>query len=355
MKSMISNNQQIINTLLLNTSFINNLGIMHGKMGISICFYHLARRHENKIYEDYAGELIDEIYEEISSDTPIDFENGLAGIGWGIEYLVQNNFIEADTNEVLEEFDNRIFKELIYNTTNNIGLLEGIIGLGAYFLNRIQNSSSNDNDIATLTNKQTLIHIIDELDRRTLDTKQLLHEPTINNGQITNYLKRFDIMWDYPLLIWFLTELFEQNIYNFKIEKIIKRMIQPILEGKWLPELHSNNLLLLLVLTKLSITKILTGIDLSQLNIKPDEEAIKSEIRKKDSSLKTGALGISWIYQQLFHLTSEDSYEKKIKYWKNHGIIDEIENYKNETGLVTNDKNFGILSGLAGIIVMTNI
>lgn len=131
--------QRIINSLLLNASFIGNPGLMHGKMGISIYFYHLARQTQNKVYEDYAGELIDEIYEEITINTPAGFENGLAGIGWGIEYLVQNNFIEADTDEVLEEFDNRIFKELIYNTPQEIGLLNGIIGLGAYFLKRVQN------------------------------------------------------------------------------------------------------------------------------------------------------------------------------------------------------------------------
>ena len=94
METKITTDQKIINTLLLNASFIDNLGLMHGKMGISIFFFHLARQTQNKIYEDYAGELIDEIYEEISANTLVDFENGLAGIGWGIEYLAQNNFIE---------------------------------------------------------------------------------------------------------------------------------------------------------------------------------------------------------------------------------------------------------------------
>ncbi len=78
---------RIINTLLLNASFIDNIGLMHGKMGISIFFFHLSRKTGKQIYEDYAGELIDEIYDDINTSTPVDFENGLAGIGWGIEYL----------------------------------------------------------------------------------------------------------------------------------------------------------------------------------------------------------------------------------------------------------------------------
>ena len=97
----ILNTEHITNNLLLNASFIDNLGLLHGKMEISICFFHLARQTGNKTYEDFAGELIDEVYEEITADTPLDFESGLAGIGWGIEYFAQNGFIEADTNEVL--------------------------------------------------------------------------------------------------------------------------------------------------------------------------------------------------------------------------------------------------------------
>jgi hypothetical protein len=268
--------QHAINSLLLNASFIDNIGLMHGKMGISIYFFHLARQTGDKIYEDYAGELIDEIYEEITANTPVGFENGLAGLGYGIEYLVQNGFIEADTDEVLEEFDNRIFKELIYNTPHDIGLLNGLVGIGAYFLTRIQNPASNDEKIPTLTNKQALIHVIDELDRRTSDISEIIREPcmisnkkqqTTNNKQRTTEPvqtvqpggqqttnKLFDVTWDYPALLWFLSELYEQNIFNFKVEKIIQRLTEPLSNESNLPKMQSNRLLLALAQTKLKKT-----------------------------------------------------------------------------------------------------
>lgn len=265
-------NQRITNILLLNASFIDNLGLMHGKMGIAIYFFHLARETQNQIYEDYAGELIDEIYEEITLETSLDFENGLAGIGWGIEYLVQNGFIEADTDEVLEEFDNKLFKQLVYSTPQNIGLLNGLTGLGAYFLKRVQNPQANDESIQTLTNKQTLIHLIDQLDRRTQDIGAIIHEPeselqvtgfkfqvepeTSNLKPVASNLKpetkpTFDLLWDYPVLLWFLAELHAQNIFNFKVETIIQRLIEPLSEELNYPQQHSNRLLLALALQKL--------------------------------------------------------------------------------------------------------
>ena len=35
---------RIVNALLLNSGFIDNIGLLHGKMGISIFFFHLARK-----------------------------------------------------------------------------------------------------------------------------------------------------------------------------------------------------------------------------------------------------------------------------------------------------------------------
>jgi len=174
-----SRQQRITNTLLLNASFIDNLGLMHGKMGIAIYFFHLARETKNQIYEDYAGELIDEIYEEISIKTPCDFENGLAGIGWGIEYLVQQGFVEADTDEVFESIENQLQSSL--NQFQGIGLLNGLTGLGAYYLKRLQNTTSSDEKATTPLNKQMLVKLINELEQR------------INSDRIATLINRTEI------------------------------------------------------------------------------------------------------------------------------------------------------------------
>lgn len=89
-----SRQQRITNALLLNASFIDNLELMHSKMGIAIYFFHLARETKNQIYEDYACELIVEIHDEIYIHTPCSFENGLAVIELGINFLVQKEFID---------------------------------------------------------------------------------------------------------------------------------------------------------------------------------------------------------------------------------------------------------------------
>jgi lantibiotic modifying enzyme len=414
MQLTISTDQRISNTLLLNASFIGNIGLLHGKLGISICFYHLARQTGNQIYEDYAGELIDEIYEEITANTPVGFENGLAGIGYGIEYLVQNGFIEADTDEVLEEFDNRIFKELIYNTPQDIGLLNGLVGIGAYFLKRIKDKASNDEKIPTLTNKQALIHVIDELDRRTSDISEIIREPcmisnkkqqTTNNKQRTTEPvqtvqpggqqttnKLFDLTWDYPALLWFLSELYEQNIFNFKVEKIIQRLTEPLSNESNLPKIQSNRLLLALALTKLqknnsgqpttnnerqtknnsqTIVKSSNSLRkesygqtifessniekrISNLFYGINRNTIKSELSPNNATLRYGTSGVAWIYQQLHHQTGDNHFNKEMEYWHQLPFESEKPNeifpgFKNE-----NLKAWGLLEGLAGMLFNNN-
>lgn len=102
--------RRIADVLLLNASFTDNPGLLNGKMGIAIFLYHYAQQTGIEIYETYAGELIDEIYEMISTQTSVNFADGLTGIGWGIEYLVRSGFIETDTDEALAEIDKAVYK-----------------------------------------------------------------------------------------------------------------------------------------------------------------------------------------------------------------------------------------------------
>jgi len=137
---------RIANHLIMNTSFIRDLGLYHGKMGIVIFFAHYARYTENMIYDDFAGEVLDEICTEIHLDTPVNFESGLCGIGWGIEYLLENGFMEGDSNEILSEIDQRIM-ELNVKRINDLTLRTGLQGILLYINKRISPLSKKSHSL----------------------------------------------------------------------------------------------------------------------------------------------------------------------------------------------------------------
>lgn len=114
MKKIEENINNILNYiasyLIINASYMPELGLYHGKMGVSLFFAYYGRYTENKQYNDFAGLLLDEVFEDFTREISIDFENGLAGIGWSIEYLVQQGFMQGDTTLVLEDLNQCILE-----------------------------------------------------------------------------------------------------------------------------------------------------------------------------------------------------------------------------------------------------
>jgi len=128
--------EEALSHLILNSGFTSDLGLFHGKMGYVLFFVHYARYSQNKQYETFAYELLEDIYEDINNDLPINLENGLCGIGWGIEFLVQNGFVEGDTDEILEEIDKRVM-EYDVSRLSDLSFRKGLGGIVFYIIARL--------------------------------------------------------------------------------------------------------------------------------------------------------------------------------------------------------------------------
>ena len=135
---IISHLQRIANILLINGGFLKNPGLYTGEMGLALFFYYYAKHTEDMAYGDYAFELLERVYDSIHEETPIYYKNGLAGIGSTIEFLVQEGYIESDTDEILEDFDDRIFS--VRNIPNLS--IEELVGISYYAIWRISGSHS---------------------------------------------------------------------------------------------------------------------------------------------------------------------------------------------------------------------
>lgn len=97
---------RIAHILILKSSHHSDIGLLDGKMGIAIAFAHLSRcSTNNEIYYECMSDLLDDILGDIHKGLNYSFKLGLSGIGWGIEYLIQNGFVEGDSVEICEEID----------------------------------------------------------------------------------------------------------------------------------------------------------------------------------------------------------------------------------------------------------
>lgn len=139
MNTNFSLEKRILHTLLIKSYYLSNLGFLSGKMGISLFFIHYFVKTNQPLFRDYAFDIIDKITEEVNQNTPLGLDSGMAGIGWGIEYLLRNKFVEGEGVDICEAIDYRIMQS-DPRRIDNLSLETGLEGLLHYILAHLQGS-----------------------------------------------------------------------------------------------------------------------------------------------------------------------------------------------------------------------
>lgn len=89
-------------------------------------------------------------------DIPVDYADGLAGFGTGIEFLARNGFLDADTDEVLRDLD-----ALVRNIIQQGLRRSEIVGYGKYLVARLAGRTVTDESY--VKNKKLLEDIFPRL------------------------------------------------------------------------------------------------------------------------------------------------------------------------------------------------
>ena len=128
--------KEIADHHILRGLFCQEQGLWKGKMGMSVFFFLLSRHTANRWYEEFAGELLDDVCNGLSQYCSVTFNEGLCGIGWAIEFLKKEGFVEGDTDEILDEVDKKVMERDVRRITD-ISLETGLAGIAAYVRSRL--------------------------------------------------------------------------------------------------------------------------------------------------------------------------------------------------------------------------
>jgi len=178
--------QKIANTLLLYSYHIDPIGLFNGKMGIALYLYRYARYADCKYYSEFADELLDKVLDSINHSSP-DFESGISGVGWCINYLMKNEYVEGDPNDVLLNVDKRVFSQLGCNP------ITSMLGQGIYLLERLKD------------NKELEIHIDQLLDFCIKGISEYKGETSL---------------YHLNSILYFLMEIDTMNMYHEKVDHL---------------------------------------------------------------------------------------------------------------------------------------
>ncbi len=298
--------QQISDILLINGGFLCNPGLYSGEMGLVLFFSHYSRYTQNDLYLDYSYGLMEKIQNRMHRKTPIDYEKGLAGIGSAVEYLVQNNFFETDTDEILEDFDKRLF--LSYQIEHLP--IEDILDIGRYTLWKLSGNTQQKDTIIHNILPQ-IINVMEEwyssqeltysfIDLYAQFLKTGFKSPSINNCihhfyqslSVNNILPHEILCWSNSLLQ--LTSYPEFGIYKGKVEAIIEN----IMAKKFPTSLPHPNIFIGLQMCKTKTTDNMISKYYNKINIK--------NIINYDMGFQTGLAG--WGIFLLSELDQDNSW-----------------------------------------------
>lgn len=161
--------ENISKTLLINAYTFPSVGFFHGKAGISLILFELSRYFNDESIENHAFDLLQEVL--VYDITEYDFDNGTSGIAYVIDYLIRNNFVEADYEELYGKQHTSIIKNVITSCQNDENNSQNINNL--FFMNTLSARISR-------TKYEHCMNLLTESINRTLD--RFKREINLKNG-----------------------------------------------------------------------------------------------------------------------------------------------------------------------------
>ena len=142
--AIFTKEEKMLNHLILHANDVPNaIGLLDGKMGIALVLAHYARCSRKKKIEHAADFLVENVMNQLTTTVSIDFANGLSGIGWGIEYLIQNNYIKGCGADILQDLDERIM-QVDVTRIKDWSLEKGLLGILHYVLYHLQGANKSE-------------------------------------------------------------------------------------------------------------------------------------------------------------------------------------------------------------------
>ena len=152
---------KIARILLQNINSIQNPGLLEGRTGISLFLLSYYKLTGKRKFLDIGLALFESVNEKLElSINDYTFATGLPGISWYVEYLAQHNYIENETDDILDEICRQL-NHVDYCEISDMDLSKGLLGYAMHFLSRMKNPDFKLKTDIHQREKEISSHIID--------------------------------------------------------------------------------------------------------------------------------------------------------------------------------------------------
>ncbi len=378
-EDLVNKIDEIAEIIISDINKVEGYSLFSGKLGLFIFLCYYSKYKNTNTYNNITGNVLNQIFNEINEtdNLELSLSNGLAGIGWTLDYLEKHNLIEPET-EFLNTIDNLIEETLFgHLTAGDYDYLHKGLGIAFYYSER-----KNSDNKKRLEN---VVRLLNKSKKINPDTQSVYWlSESIKNGKIAEK-STVNISLSHGLasIVGVLTRLYKINILPPETEKLLRLTIQFILEqevdfakyGCCFPNLaidycpnneFSSRLSWCYGDLGIAMSLYNASLVLDDINIKDKatEVLLKNTGRKdlEKNSVQYGGIchgsaGVAHIYNRMYLNTQMPEFKKTADYWFQKTLeFAEWENglagYKKQTiykGKQYLDNNYSFLDGIAGI------
>ncbi|GAA4275923.1 lanthionine synthetase C family protein [Aquimarina mytili] len=356
----------------------SEVGVLSGISGISLFHFYYSKYLETDVHFDTGIEVLSESVHRINNGYNFPtYCTGIAGAGWVFDHLVEEDFVDLDTDELLSDLDEYLYGIMMSNIKEgNYDFLHGAIGYGYYFLKRYRNTKSDvlkERYVEYLLSLVSVLEQISENDKEGIKWPQVVHKKT--EAQEYN----FGLSHGISGIINFLSRLHQYEEFKNAVETLLKggtaylvRFENP---DSTAFSLFPNNVTdttrgvdsrlawcygdLGIGLSLRLAAKALKDDELYQTSIRVLKHATQRKTIEqslvKDAGLCHGSYGNAQIFGRLYRETNDEVFKEAATHWIEQGLAmatfeDGYAGYKAWQGKENEWKNeTNFLTGVAGI------
>ena len=213
---------------------VYRIGLLGGGTGpLLFCLHYAAYRQDTASF-DQAMQQVEHYLENIEVDAcSYTFCDGLAGFGWFIEYIVQQGWLDVDTNEILAGIDDFLHQAMIASArADNYDFLHGAVGVGIYFMSRSASEPTVRKYVADL------IHVLHT--KAVVEDSQCMKWPPVefSTGDIKQNEFDLGLSHGIPSILSFLTKAYQRGICEELSLRMVEQTTNYVLKQRLSTENH---------------------------------------------------------------------------------------------------------------------
>jgi len=212
-----SKQKKLANIILNNTD--DSCGLFSGGSGEILVLGYLYESTNNRVYLKELTSHLERIFFKLDNGLyQHSFSNGIAGLGWLYEDLIQRKWIDANSNEVLMDVDDLSYEWMMREQAEgNYDFLHGAIGGGLYFLKRLKSDPLQkiklENHLELLLSQ---MHYC-----KGDETNYWITKPNYISTFTESY--NFGLSHGIPSILVYLSKCYNSGIFNGKLKPIIQK------------------------------------------------------------------------------------------------------------------------------------